>query len=362
LASLARWKPRGRRAGRRSTITKHDEIEGSQSMIQFGITRRNLLIAGAASAFGAAPAQAAADMVFITPYGKIIAYTPIFIGIARGYFAKAGVNVDVYGGNGSAQAVQLVAAAKGLVGRTGGIDVVKAIAASSVPVRAIATLCHRSPFLVMSSPDKPIKTPKDMEGKTIGIVSRGGATDNYLDIMLVAVGLNANSVSRQVVGNSPGAFDLLQLGRLDAFIADSSVLIALQKAGKNPYSFAFDDFAAIPAQVYVASEDGIKSHKDELKGFLRGAREAIEFIVAPGNMDAVMEGLQQFHLEELRNPDAARASIDAQSKLWVAEGPENILRNIPAKWAKGWEQMTAAGLVKAGDPTTAYTNDFLAAP
>jgi NitT/TauT family transport system substrate-binding protein len=326
-------------------------------------TRRHLIAAGAAFGAGAwsARARAAEKVSYITPYGKIIAYAPDFVAVAGGYFAKAGVDVDIIGGHGSAQAVQLVAAGKALIGRTGGIDVVKAIATSSVPVRAIATIAHLSPFWVISSAAKPIDNPKQMKGKTIGVVSRGGGTDNYLDIMLTVSGLSKDSATRQVAGNSPGAFDLIELGRLDAFIADETVLIMLRRAGKKVTAWRVDDYASIPGQVYIASEEGLKTHKDALIGYLKGVREAIGFIVAPGDMDKVMEDLKGFDLQELRQPDVAKASVEAQAKLWLAAGEPNILRNLPEKWEKGWKEMADAGLVKMGDPKAAYTNDLVAA-
>ena len=328
-------------------------------------TRRDMLCAGAAlgaaGAFGL-PARAVEKVSYITPFGKIIAYAPDFVGVAGGYFAKSGVDVDIIGGNGSSQAVQLVAAGKALVGRTGGIDVVKAIATSNVPVRAIATIAHLSPFWVISSAAKPIDSPKQMAGKTIGVVSRGGGTDNYLDIMLTASGLAKDAVTRQVAGNSPGAFDLIELGRLDAFIADETVVIMLRRAGKSITAWRVDEYASIPGQVYIASDDGINTNKAALIGFLKGVRAAIEFIVTPGHMDNVMEELKSFDLQELRQPEVAKASIEAQSKLWLAAGDQNILRNIPEKWEKGWKEMADAGLVKQGDPQSAYTNDLLVAP
>jgi NitT/TauT family transport system substrate-binding protein len=327
-------------------------------------TRRGVLAAGAA--FGAAStlsaaADAAEKVAYITPFGKIIAYAPDFVGVAGGYFAKTGVEVDIIGGHGSAQAVQLVAAGKALVGRTGGIDVVKAVATSNVPIRAIATIAHLSPFWVISSAAKPIDNPKQMAGKTIGVISRGGGTDNYLDIMLSVSGVPTNAVTRQVSGNSPGAFDLIELGRLDAFIADETVLIMLRGAGKQVKAWRVDDYASIPGQVYIASEDGVRNHRQALIGFLRGVHAATEYIVAPGHMDEVLDDMKGFDLQELRHPEIAKASIEAQAKLWLAAGRENILRNMPKKWEKGWKEMADAGLVKAGDPKSAYTNELVAA-
>ncbi len=135
----------------------------------------------------------------------------------------------------------------------------------------------------------------------------------------------------------------------------------LRRAGKKVTAWRVDDYASIPGQVYIASEEGLKTHKDALIGYLRGVREAIDFIVAPGDMDKVMEDLKGFDLQELRQPDVAKASVEAQAKLWLAAGQPNILRNMPEKWEKGWKEMADADLVKMGDPKTAYTNDLVAA-
>ncbi len=328
-------------------------------------TRRKVLGVGATLAMAGGfsfPVQASEESVaYITPFGKIIAYAPDFIGVTGGYFKRAGVDVDIVGGNGSSQAIQLVAAGKALVGRTGAIDVVKAISTSNVPVRAIATITHISPFFVISGAAKPIDNPNQMAGKTIGVVSRGGGTDNYLDIMLTASGMPKDSVTRQVSGNSPGALDLIELGRIDAFIADETVLIMLRRAGKQVKAWRVDDYASIPGQVYIASDEGMKTHREALIGFLKGVREAVDFILAPGNMDSVIDQLKNFNLEELRQPDVAKESIEAQAKLWLAAGKDNLLRNMPEKWDKGWKEMAAAGLVKEGDSKGAYTNDLVAA-
>jgi ABC-type nitrate/sulfonate/bicarbonate transport system substrate-binding protein len=329
--------------------------------MSFRATRRQLLAGSLAAAAlrGTALAAPARDVTYITPFGKIIAYAPDFIAVTNGYFEKNGLKVEIVGGTGSSQPVQLVVAGKALVGRTGGIDVSKAISASGVPVRAIATISHTSPFMVVSDPKKPIKSPADLKGKSIGIVSRGGATDNLLDIMLVGAGVDRDSVQRQVAGNSPGAWDLIERGRIDCFIVDESVVISLRKSGKDPLVLDINPYAAIPGQIYVASQTGIDEHRDELIGYLRAVREAVRFIIQPANMDTVLDRLKTFDLAELRNPDVARASIEAQAKLWLAHGEQGILRNQPENWDLGWHQLEAAGLVKAGDPKLAYTNDLV---
>src|SRR5690606_30091543 len=115
-------------------------------------------------------------------------------------------------------AVQQIVAGQVQVARTGGIDVVRAIATSGAPIRAIATVSQSSTWHIISSEEKPVQRVEDLAGRTIGIVSAGGGSEDTVNIVLAGAGVPREDVKRQVVGNSPGAFDLVRLGRIDAFI------------------------------------------------------------------------------------------------------------------------------------------------
>ena len=71
-----------------------------------------------------------------------------------------------------------------------------------------------------------------MKGKTVGVVSVGGSTEQLLDIMLRAVGMTKADVSIKVVGNSPGVLQFVRQGRIDCFINSVGVVVALQTAGE----------------------------------------------------------------------------------------------------------------------------------
>ena len=42
----------------------------------------------------------------------------------------------------------------------------------------------------------------------------------------------------------------------------------------------------------------------------------------------------------------------------AAQGEAALVKIIPDAWAKGWQEMAAAGLAGQGDPTRAYTTVF----
>ncbi len=329
-----------------------------------GFSRRTLLSAGglAAAAILAAgrhaAAQALPEVVFLTPFGQLPGYAPDYVGVSTGIFEKNGIKVRIVGGNGSAAAIQQVVSGQALIARTGGIDVVRAVSGVSAPVRAVGTIAHTTTFKVISSGDAPIKGPADMQGKTIGIVSAGGGTENYLDIMLASVGAKRETVKRQVVGNSPGSFDLVKLKRLDAFIADTGVVLQLKARHENVFVLDIDPFASIPGQVYVASEEGIAKHGPQLLAYLRGIRSAMQAIEADATGDMTLKAMQPFNLADMRTPEVALSAVRAEQVLWEAKGRDNLVKIIPQAWQTGWTEMEGAGLATPGDPARAFTTQF----
>ncbi len=325
--------------------------------------RRAILQGAAALAAGAAlssrrtVAADLPDVTFITPYGASVAYAPDYVAQTAGLFRQNGIEVRIVGGTGSSSAVQQVIAGRALIGRTGGIDVIRAVAAGA-PVRAIGTIAHTSVFVLVSAASAPVQHPQDLTGKTVGIVSAGGSTENYLDIMLARASMKPDAVKRQVVGNSPGAFDLVKLQRIDAFICDDSVVVNLRARQAPIAVMEIAPYASVPGQVYVASDRGIAERHDALLAYLRAVRGAVGQIEADATGDATLKLLQPLNLPDMRDPALGWATIKAAEGQWDARGADRRIAIVPQDWASGWQEMTQAGLVPQGDPARAYTTNF----
>ncbi|MBS0537026.1 MAG: ABC transporter substrate-binding protein [Proteobacteria bacterium] len=322
------------------------------------LSRRHLLAAAGALAAAPARAQALVDVTYLTPFGQLSGYAPDYWGVTYGLFEKNGIRVKIVGGNGSAAAIQQVVAGQALICRTGGIDVVRAVSGVGAPIRAVGTIAHTTTFKVISAADAPVKAPKDLDGKTVGIVSAGGGTENYLDIMLAGAGIKRENVKRQVVGNSPGAFDLVKLKRLDAFIADTGVVLNLKARSEPIFYFDIDPYASVPGQVYAASDEGIAKFGPQILAYMRGVRAAMQAIAADTSGEATVKAIEPFKPVDMKSPELGLAAVRAEEVLWNARGKEKLAKIIPANWQSGWKEMEAAGLAKPGDPSKAYTTQF----
>jgi len=328
-----------------------------------GIGRRRLL-RGAASLAGLAwsggvRAHPPRALTFVTPLGYQVAFAPDLVGKADGYFEREGLDVTLEGGLGGGQNLQQVLSGHALLSRAGGAAIMKAIADDGAPLVAIATIDQGSPFFVISKRTAPVRSPHEMLGKTIGVIAKGGGTENLLDAMLTAAGIAPDAVRREAVGDSPGAFGLVEAGRLDAFIGALGTLIALRTAGAPIDSFSTDLFAPLPGDAYVTSRAAIARESDTIVRYLRGVRHAIDAILSDEAMDRTLGQLDSFDIAMLKDGPAAKATLKATKALWLAAGKKALLHNVPKRWQRGRDLLARIGAVRPGPASEFYTNELI---
>ena len=99
-----------------------------------------------------------------------------FLAQDRGYFKKAGIDITMDQGNGSGAPIPLVASGTYDVG-FGDINALIQFAAlkpAEAPI-AVYVMYNQPPFTIAVRADSAIKTPKDLEGKTLGGAADDGA-------------------------------------------------------------------------------------------------------------------------------------------------------------------------------------------
>ena len=243
------------------------------------ISRRHFLAAGSAIVgAGVLPSAARAQQLrqinFITPLNYLIGYAPSLNAQAGGHFKKEGLDVTILPGKGSAVAVQQVIAGRALYGRGDPLAMAKAIG-QGAPIIAFATISHRSPIMVYSSPKKPVRNVKDMVGKVIGIGDYGSASDNILDMMLAMNGLKPDAIRREAIGNSPGGWGLIQQGRVDAHIVSVGTTTVLKEQGEDIIAWPTNDQLPMPGQAYFTQRETLAKEPDLLLKILRAEKASV---------------------------------------------------------------------------------------
>ncbi len=326
------------------------------------IARRQFLT-GAAAFAGMAPLSSAysqqlRQVNFVTPFGFLIGFAPTLNAQAGGHFAKEGLDVTILPGKGSAVAVQQVIADRAIYGRGDPLAMTKAIV-EGAPIIAFATVEHRSPIVVYSSPQKPIHNPKDMVGKVIGIAAKGSASDNILDMMLAMNGLPLDSVQREAIGNSPGGWGLIQQGRVDAHIVSIGTTTLLQESGEKIVMWNTSDAVAMPGQAYFALRETVQKDPDALLKILRAEKASIlEIKKADGRM-IVERAAKLWDIEGAKQVDFTVKAMRDEEVLWWHDDVSKLLKNDPASWKSMIDAMLKAGLLKSGSPSQFYTDEIV---
>ena len=94
-------------------------------------------------------------------------FTPLFVALDRGYYAAEGLDLELAEGSGSETVVQLIAHGTEKVAY-GPATVAAEAVSVGLPVIVVAVYLPRIPIGLISFPDVPLRTPKDLEGKKLG--------------------------------------------------------------------------------------------------------------------------------------------------------------------------------------------------
>lgn len=332
------------------------------------MTNRRAFIRGSAAMASAsllgAPAivkaQARTPLVMMTPFGFIPDFIELMNGISGGHFARQNIDAKLLGGQGTAQPIQQLIAQQVDFIRASGIDVMRAVATTKVPLVSIATLYQASTFFMISLKSKPIEKAEDLKGKTVGIVSVAGTTDVFLNLILAHGGLKPDDVKREVTGNSPGAVQIMKQGRVDCFIASIQVVSALERMKEDVMSWSTDRYAPMPGQCYVTTRAIAEAKPDLLTRAMKAMRASAEEIMTQPLKPIYERASKDFEIAGIRDIDAIVAVEKLTAdRLWLSEGRENLLRNVPKLWKSGVDALRDNKLGDPGEPETLFMNQFV---
>jgi NitT/TauT family transport system substrate-binding protein len=260
-------------------------------------------------AYSQEPAKINVRMGYTWPSSQY--YSIFLLGKEKGFFKEAGVDPTFVEGTGSGTGVQLIA--------SGQADLGAAIAAGAVingvsqgaKIRMVAATLPTNPIAVISPQDVPIKTPKEMIGKTIGIPP-GTEQEQLWPAFLQANSLQASSIKVvSIAGDSlPAA---LGLKRVDGYISYSTDIPFLEKAGMKVATMLFSDFGIVyaPGEGIVASQEMLDKNPEVIRAFLTGLEKTFTY-TSDHPQEAAAAGARAF-------PDSIQEPV-ALSTIGIAMG------------------------------------------
>ena len=215
-----------------------------------------------------------------------------FIAQDKGYFKAEGLDVEIDQGEGSAASIIKVASGAYNAG-FGDINALIDLASkkpAEAPI-AVFMLYNVPPFTIVVKKDSPIKSPKDLEGKTIG----GPANDGALKLFPAfakAAKIDASKVN--ITNMAPNLREqMLRQGQVDAvFGFVNTVWFSAKAIGIDPEKeLRFINYADHGLDLYsnaiVVSKQLAKDNPNAVRGMLRAINRAIKDTLA--NPDAAMD-------------------------------------------------------------------------
>ena len=234
--------------------------------------RRSVLGLGLGLGLGAAISPlrhawaAETPLTFQLSWIKSIQYGGYFAGLESGAFSRNNVQVAFNSGGPNVDPVANVAAGQAQLGDRpiGPLIVARE---RGMPIKVIATVFQRSPFSIISLASKPIRTVKELKGKTIAV-----ATSNK-PLMLNLIrdaGLDPQSVNMVPSAPDPSA---LVSGQIDAYSGYSTNQgVMLETRGVKIFSLNAHDLGMPEtAGTIYGREDVLNANRDQVVRFLKGA-------------------------------------------------------------------------------------------
>ena len=223
-----------------------------------------------------------------------------FLAQDRGYFKAAGLDVTMDQGNGSGAAVPLVANGTYDVG-FGDINALIEFAAkkpAEAPV-AVYVMYNRPPFTIAVRADSQIKSPKDLEGKTLG----GAANDGALKLFPAFCKITKIDCTKIKTTNmQPSLREQMLMGKQvdGVFGYVNTIRFSAKLMGVNPEKeirwINYGDYGMdLYSNSIIVSKKLLKENPAAVKGLVA----------------AINKGL----LDALKEPDAAVAAVSKREPL-----------------------------------------------
>ncbi|GIX09206.1 ABC transporter substrate-binding protein [Elioraea sp.] len=244
------------------------------------IGRRGLLAGTAAATVLAPAAQASGEQISVTHWGVLMYGAPYAVAMEKGFFREAGVNITgILTSKGGGTTVRNVLAG-GLP--YGEVSLAAAVAAAreGLDIRIVnAGAATVADILWVTTPDSPVKTIKDLEGRKIAFTSPKSVTEMLVIMSLTASGIDLNKVERISTGGiGAGLTALRQGGVAAAPIMDP--IWAREQGRWRPVFFVKDILPKMTQTVGITTTQFAREQPQKLRAIIAGRRKGVDFTYA----------------------------------------------------------------------------------
>ena len=214
--------------------------------------------------------------------GKAIAlpidFTPLDIGMAKGLYAKHGLQIEAVNFAGSAKLQQGLAADAVDIGLGSGPEL-SFVAKGNTDLGVAAFAGPAAGLVLIVRPDAGIEKPADLKGKKIGVSTVGGLTDWMVHQVSQQQGWGMDGIAVTPLGSDEAQVAALRTKELDGMAIDVAGAYTLQDAGAAKIILRFSTIVPdFINHITYATNKIIAAHPDQVREFLAGWFETVAWM------------------------------------------------------------------------------------
>lgn len=287
-------------------------------------------------------------------------HAPFYLGIETGFYKDEGIELQIGEGSGSSNTAKLVAQGTDPIGFMDYGTMVKGIAAG-MPLKGIFAVHQRSPMVIISHADDPIKSPKELEGKVLAM-SQSESTAQMFPVLAAVGGADVSKIN--VISPAVGAKTALFLQkRADAITGVTYFHVPPLEAQDAKLSyFYYADFgvSALEGGV-VANTEWLAANPDLARRFIAATRKAFE--KAKADPAAAVDALIKLRPDLARNRDLLVRQLELSMEATSTSNTQGMAfgRMSEKDWQAMVDQLVESKQIPEALPLDKlYTNEFIA--
>jgi NitT/TauT family transport system substrate-binding protein len=281
-------------------------------------------------------------------------------GMGKGLFKEQGIEIDHQDGNGSTTTVSLLGAKKFDIG-WGDLSTMAVGRGKGMKVVSVMGLLRKTQLGVFVPADSGLKTPKDLEGKTV-LYTATSVEGPYMDAFFEAGGTDRSKIDLVNV-DSNAKISAYNAGQGMAVVTTIPFGAPLINAHRKSDTIEFANYGfVLPGYGMYVHEDTLKEKKDTIAKVVNVMIKSWQEIMKEGGAEECADIMIKLR------PDAklVRDQLIDQIKLHIPYFYTEATKGKPIGWQaeSDWAQtvtnLEGAKLVPDGSkPTDYFTNDLI---
>ena len=203
-----------------------------------------------------------------------VAFLPVYVSEAKGFFKDEGLDVLLVLFNAGATNLQALIGGDVQIMGSAFVETIGGRAAG-VDIKNFWGVSNIMPFQLYSQPD--FKSMKQAKGKRFAISRFGSLTDFLTRSSLRHFGVDAKDVTILQIGSTPARFAALSAKGVDASLVWFPVTEIAKAQGYNKLLDLKEVFPEWPYETFAARESYLSKEKDQVTKFLRAYQKGVKY-------------------------------------------------------------------------------------